>query len=287
MLLAEGMNIRILLFPDNDDPDSFARKHPREFVENFIKTEAKDFINFKAEILLKEAENDPIKKAEAVRDIVKSVAFVENSLKQEIYLKEISTKFDLSEQSLFNELGVQQQIRQNQTKIQPKTEVSQRLEIVREALSVNPLLILEEKLVELMLKYGDQILDRQNAENQPYKISVIEEIIHHFGEDEYEIQSPLNQKIIAEIKQGIAENELRSGNFFLTLMDEEISGKVADALVEPYNTSNWQKHNIYFSTEDEVVPKIVSDVIIRHKREFILKMINQLKNALSENENKE
>lgn len=288
MLLSEGMNIRVLLFPDGDDPDSFSRKHPQEFVENFIATEAKDFIDFKAEILLKEAGNDLIKKAEAIRDIVKSVAFVTNALKQEVYLKEVSSKFGISEQSLFNELNVQKQIRKQQVSPQKKqeTQIQPKLEKVTEILElVNPLLILEEKLVELMLKYGEIILNRKSDENEDYQITVIEEIIAHLEEDKCEIISPLNQKIINEIKQGITENELRSGDFFITLMDENISGKIADALVEPYETSNWEKHQIFFSKEEEVVPKIVEDVIYRHKREYILKIIKEMKTKLSETEN--
>lgn len=286
MLLSEGMNIRILLFPDGDDPDSFSKKHPQEFVENFIKTEAKDFIDFKAEILLKEAENDPIKKAEAIRDIVKSVAFVQNALKREVYLKEVSTKFGLSEQSLFNELGIQKQIaEQHQKPETPKEIAKPKLEIVSESqFTVNPLIVLEEKLVELMLKYGDQVLNRKDTEGNTYQTTVIEEIIAHFEEDNYEIQLPLNQKIVEEIKTGIQENEIRSGNFFMTLMDEEISVKVADSLMEPYENSDWSKHNIYFSKENELVPKIVEDVKIRHKREFILKMIEDLKNSLNAEE---
>ena len=283
MLLAEGMNIRVALFPDGDDPDSFARKHPRDFVENFIKTEAKDFIDFKAEILLKEAQNDPIKKAEAIRDIVKSIGFVSNALKQEIFIKEISTKFELSEQSLFNELGVQKQIVQQYKPSERKETNVVKLEKVQEVLeSVNPLLVLEEKLVELMLKYGDYVLDRKTPENEAYQITVIEEIINHLDEDQCEIISPINQKIIEEIKLGIAQSELRSGNFFMTLMDENIVSKTADALVNPYELSNWEKHNIYFSKEEELVDRIVKDVVIRYKREYIIKIINDLKHQITE-----
>ncbi|MBD8018320.1 DNA primase [Kaistella pullorum] len=287
MLLSEAMNIRILLFPDGDDPDSFARKHPQEYVENFIKTEATDFIDFKAEILLKEAANDPIRKAEAIRDIVKSVAFVQNALKQEVYLKEVATKFGLSEQSLFNELDVQKQVKKQQVTPQQRREqqAAPKLEKVPEPeVTINPLLVLEEKMVELMLKYGDIVLHRKDDEQNEYQITVIEEIIGHLEEDSCEIQSELNKKIIDEIKLGIAENELRSGNFFMTLLDENISGKVADALVEPYETSDWGKYQIFFSSEEEVLPKLVQDVIFRHKREYILKIINDLKNALSADE---
>ena len=288
MLLAEGMNIRVALFPDGDDPDSFARKHPRDFVENFIKTEAKDFIDFKAEILMKEAQNDPIKKAEAIRDIVKSIGFVSNALKQEIFIKEISTKFELSEQSLFNELGVQKQIVQQHKPSERKETNVVKLEKVQEVLeSVNPLLVLEEKLVELMLKYGDYVLDRKTPENEAYQITVIEEIINHLDEDQCEIISPINQKIIEEIKLGIAQSELRSGNFFMTLMDENIVSKTADALVNPYELSNWEKHNIYFSKEEELVDRIVKDVVIRYKREYIIKIINDLKYQISEENSEE
>ena len=288
MLLAEGMNIRVALFPDGDDPDSFARKHPRDFVENFIKTEAKDFIDFKAEILMKEAQNDPIKKAEAIRDIVKSIGFVSNALKQEIFIKEISTKFELSEQSLFNELGVQKQIVQQHKPSERKETNVVKLEKVQEILeNVNPLLVLEEKLVELMLKYGDYVLDRKTPENEAYQITVIEEIINHLDEDQCEINSPINQKIIEEIKLGIAQSELRSGNFFMTLMDENIVSKTADALVNPYELSNWEKHNIYFSKEEELVDRIVKDVVIRYKREYIIKIINDLKQQISEENSEE
>jgi len=282
MLLSEGMNIRVLLFPDGDDPDSFARKHPQEYVENFIDKEAKDFIDFKAEILLKDAGNDPIKKAESIRDIVKSVAFVQNALKREVYLKEVSIKFGLSEQSLFNELQIQTNVTQQQES-KPKFEekkAAPKLEIVQEStFSVNPLVLQEEKLVDLMLKYGDFVLDRKDSEGNDYKITVIEEILNHLEEDECEIQLDIHKTIISEIKEGILQNEIRSGNFFFNMMDEEISGKLANALIENYHTSNWNKFNIYFSSEEEVVPKLVSDIILRHKREYVVKLINDLKNT--------
>ena len=283
MLLSEGMNIRVVLFPDGDDPDSFARKNPRDFVEDFIKNQAKDFIDFKAEILLKEANNDPIKKAEAIRDIVKSIGFVSNALKQEVYLKQVSTQFGLSEQSLFNELGVQKQVVQQQKPAEKREANVVKLEKVQEfSETINPLLVLEEKLVELMLKFGQFKLFRKTTDNENYETTVIEEIINHLEEDQYQPISPLNQKIIEEIKAGIQQNELRSSDFFKTFMDEEVVTKTADALINAHETSNWEKHNIYFSKEEELVDKIVKDVIIRHKREFVVKIINDLKHQISE-----
>ncbi|WP_377084449.1 DNA primase [Riemerella anatipestifer] len=286
MLLSEGMNIRILLFPDGDDPDSFSRKHPKEFVEDFIQNNAQDFINFKAEILLKDVEHDPIKKSEAIRDIVKSVAFVGNVLKQEIYLKEISNKFGLSEQSLFNELGIQQQVKEQQH-LTPKKATPQpqpKLEVITSDFTKanTALLYLEEQMVELMLKYGDYIIEMKDAEDKVYQTTVIEEVICRMEEDNCEIQSETNKKIINEIKQGIQTNELRSERFFITLMNEEITNKVANALVEPYQLSDWKKHNIYLLPKEKSINKLVADTIYRYKREYIMKMIEDLKNTEAE-----
>lgn len=287
MLLSEGMNIRVLLFPDGDDPDSFSRKHSKEVVENFIETQSQDFIDFKAEILLKGADNDPIKKAEAIRDIVKSIANIENHLKQEVYIKEVSHKFELSETTLFNELNLQKQIlkgktipaKTNQTTVQPKLEIIK----TEGEFTVNPLLILEEKLVEILLKYGDYILTKKE-ENNAYSITIAEEIINYLKEDEYQIISPINQIIIDDIQEGIQQGELRKESFFLKLMNEQIAQKVADVTMEKYQTGNWERYNIYFKKEYQVVPKLLSDTMARHKREFIMKIIRDIKNKLSHSE---
>ena len=276
LLLAEEMNIRILLFPDGDDPDSFSRKHPQDYVEDFIKTQAKDFIDFKAEILLKEAGDDPIKKAESIRDIVKSVAFVKNALKQEVYLKEVANKFGISEQSLFNELNVQKQLQNQQFSPQQRAEpqLKAKLEIVPlSTISVNPLLELEEKLVKHMLNFGDRILEKSDSDNQPFKITVIEEIISHFNEDDYEPQSPINKKIIDELKTGLANNEIIQSNFFLTLMDETIVSKVSGAILDDDELSNWEKSNIFPPKPGEKLEAEIEDDILIHKSHFIEKMI--------------
>ncbi len=282
MLLTEGMNIRVLLFPEGDDPDSFARKHPQDYVEKFIENEAMDFIDFKAEILLKEAGNDPIKKAEAIRNIVKSVGFVQNGLKREVYLKEVSNKFGLSEQSLFNELDIQKQITQNQApKSQPKENIQPKLEIVPDSIEqVDPimfdLLKQENNLVNLMLNFGDVVLHRENEENENYDITVIEEILHHFEEENYEFQVELNKIIIDSIKEGIQNEELRKGNFFVTFMDENITSKVVDAIMPLNDLENWASRNIFPPNYgDKISTQVEGDILI-HKFRYIDYLIKKI-----------
>ncbi|UZT97584.1 DNA primase [Chryseobacterium fluminis] len=291
MLLAEGMNIRVMLFPDGDDPDSFARKHPQDYVEKFIENEAMDFIDFKAEILLKEVGNDPIKKAEAIRDIVKSVGFVQNALKKEVYLKEVSNKFGLSEQSLFNELEVQKQITQNQnqhTHQQKENNKPAKLEIVPNApeLQIDSvqfnILHQENKLIDTMLMFGDMVLQRKNDNNEAYEITVIEEILHHFEDEQYEFQVETNKKIIHDIKEGIENDELRAGNFFITLMDQDITSKVADALMIPDELSNWASRNIYPPILGDHIDEEVESNILIHKYYYVHFMIKQVTAELEE-----
>ncbi|AZA54108.1 DNA primase [Chryseobacterium sp. G0201] len=282
MLLTEGMNIRVLLFPEGDDPDSFARKHPQDYVEKFIENEAMDFIDFKAEILLKDAGSDPIKKADAIRNIVKSVSFVQNALKREVYLKEVSNKFGLSEQSLFNELDVQRQVTQNQTQHvqQQKEQKPTKLEIVpkpeKEIDSVQfNILHQENKLIDTMLMFGDVVLHRENDKNEEYEVTVIEEILHHFEEEQYEFQVETNQKIISSIKEGIENDELRSGSFFITFMDADITLKVADALMHPNELSDWTTRNIFPPNMGDHIAEEVENNILIHKYYYIHVMIKR------------
>ena len=280
MLLSEGMNIRVLLFPDGDDPDSFARKHPRDYVEEFIQKQAHDFIDFKAEILLKEADNDPIKKADAIRDIIKSIAFVKNPLKQEIYIKEVSDKFGLSQQNLFNEIHIQQQ---GPTFTKPKAtqEAPVKMEVVREqTLQDSPLLLLENVLIDHMLKFGERVLNRQDHEGKSYEITVLEEIVAHFLEDDYEMQSDKNGIILNEIIVGLENNELRTQDYFLKFQNVEVANKIADT-VEQHNLQNWESRNIYPPNLGDRLHQQVEDDILIHKSLYIEKIISRLKGELN------
>jgi len=292
MLLTEGMNIRVLLFPDGDDPDSFARKHPQEYVEKFIEEKAMDFIDFKAEILLKEVGDDPIKKAEAIRDIVKSVSFVQNALKREVYLKQVSNKFGLSEQSLFNELDVQQQITQNQNQHQHVQQQRQnsappKMEIVppeedRGDRFLYDVLFMENKLVDHMLMFGDIVLKRSNDKDEEYQITVIEEILHHFEEENYSFLAKPNELIIHHVKEGIQKDELRSGSFFINFMDEGITQKVVDALLTPDDLENWASRNIFPPNYGDKIAEQVRGDVLLHKYRYIDYLIKETAKQLEE-----
>ncbi|MDO4225820.1 MAG: DNA primase, partial [Bergeyella zoohelcum] len=206
-------------------------------------------------------------------------------LKQEVYLKEVANKFGLSEQSLFNELGIQKQIaEQGQRHTAPTTTPKLEVSITQNSiLGTNPLLELEEKLISMMLKYGNRLITLRNAENQPVKTTVIEEILYHFEEDDYEIISPINKQIIEEIKEGISNNELRTGNFFLSLMDENITEKVADNLMDDTNElSDWKRYNIYPYALGERIAEELEDNLLIHKSHLVEDRSYKLSRQLEE-----
>lgn len=280
LLLEAGMNIKVMLFPDGHDPDSFAKSFPQDYVKKYIQEHSVDFIHFKINVLQEEAGTDPFKRAELIKEVVKSIAFVPNLLQQEIFVQQAAGLLHVSEQNLFNELQVQKTgIQQEKPQAKPQLKIEKPEPVRVDA--INPLLVLEEKLVELMLKYGDKEISILKKDNI-VKTTVVDAIIHHFEEDDYKMISALNQKIVSEIAKGLAQDEIRSGNFFLSLMDEDLTQKLSDALIDHYQLSNWKKHNIFFSKEEEVVDKMVYDIILRHKREYVMKMIKDLQQKIKE-----
>jgi DNA primase len=127
-----------------------------------------------------------------------------------------------------------------------------------------------------MLMFGDMVLQRIDANHEKYEITVIEEILHHFEDENYEFQIPTNQKIIENIKIGIENEEIRAGNFFITLMDEDITLKVADALLSPDDLSDWSTRNIFPpAIGDHLADEVEANILI-HKYYYIHLLIRKM-----------
>lgn len=282
LLLSEGMNIRVLLFPDGDDPDSFTRKHSKEYVENFIKDNAQDFIDFKAEILFKNTDNDAIKKSEAIREIVKSVACISNALKQEIYIKELATKFNLKKDNIYAELNILKGVTEQLNSSSDQLDV-----IPEQEVSKSSIVVMEEKLIAMMLKFGNVVVDIKSDNFESYKTTVTQEILHVLDEDNCEMQDETNAKILSEIRKSLSENKLLTSSDLLLLMDDAVSERIANILIDYHEVSDWSKYGIYFSKEEDTIASTLRDNILRYKREYILIMINNLKTDLEHKEEKQ
>lgn len=283
MILEQEMNVKVLLFPDGEDPDSFARKHSADEIEAFFKENSKDFIQFKTDVLLKETNGDPIKKAGLIRDIVGNIALIKNLIQKEIYVKECSRILDISEQVLFSELAqlTQQNINsrdrntRKQVALQPVTTSQQE--------EIDFTYKIEEDILELMLSYGDhEILINYVEEEEPYKTTVIEEIVHRLKEDDLQFTVDFYNRIYLEIMEGIENNQLRTGEYFVKSKEVDITEFAVGKLLKKYSISNnWELKEIYVPTLEQNLAKNTKDVILKYKAIRIAEMNKNLAKELS------
>ncbi|MDD3458251.1 MAG: DNA primase [Weeksellaceae bacterium] len=286
LILEQELNVKVLLLPDGEDPDSFARKHSSEEIQRYIAENSTDFIRFKANVLLEEAQNDPIKKSELIRDIVQSISLIPNIIQREVYVQETARLMEIREETLFKEL--QQNLRRKtKTEIEKKqtTTGTTSLEVVKkEEITVNNRMILEEEIIRLIMQYGDLIVELESAEKTAYETTVIEEIMSQFNENELKFQNSVYQSILEDVKKGYEENELRTGDFFIRLFDSEKTEVASESLIEKYSLSeNWQKKlKIYIKSKEENIAKILNDVLLRYKGIFVEDTIREFSELLKE-----
>lgn len=274
LILEQQLNVKVLLFPKGEDPDSFAQQHSSEEIENFIRENATDFIRFKAEVLLEETKDNPVKKTEMIRDIIQSIALIPNVIQRELYIRETAKIVDIREEILFRELA--QALQRHRKELQKKDEKSlerKPLELDKEeVLAVNTREILEEEIISLIMKYGNLKVELPGNENDFYETTVIEEVVNQFESNGLEFQNTLYASIFEDVKTGLQVEELRTGDFFVRLFDEnQKTQKASEAMLEKYTLSeNWQKRlNIIIPSKEANVGKDVFDTILRFKTIFL------------------
>jgi DNA primase len=278
MILEQDMNVRVLLFPLGEDPDSFARNHSPQELELFFKENIKDFIQFKTDVLLEETQGDPIKKAGLIRDIVGSIALIKNLIQREIYIKECSYILDISEQVLFSELAqITQQNRQSGTKEIRQPEKLRAVEHTAQE-EIDFTYKIEEDILDLMLSYGDHEISMNYLEGEEsYKTTVIEEIVQRFKEDDIRFTIDFYHKIFQDISEGIENNELRTGEFFVKSEEEEFTRFAAEKMLKKYSISdNWEAKEIFVPTMEQNLSKNTKDVILKYKAIRIFEMKKKL-----------
>lgn len=284
LILEQELNVKVLLFPEGDDPDSFAQKHSAEEIHAYIQENSTDFIRFKAKILLEEAQDNPIKKAELIRDIIHSISLIPNVIQRELYIQETSKLMDVREEVLFKELEqlLQRKGKKSGTKSEPVHQ-QRPLEVVKEeTVSISPRQIVEEELIRLIMQYGDLIVELKNDEGDTYETTVIEEIVRQFEINELCFENEMYQAILEDVKLGCQNEELRTGDFFVKLFDEKKTEVASEALMEKYFISeNWEKKlNIFIRPKEENIAKDVTDTILRYKTLYIEDKIKEFAQIL-------
>lgn len=271
LILEEGMNVRVLLFPDNDDPDSYSKKVSNEEFKSFIRENTKDFIAFKTELLSADTQNDPIKKAALIHDIVNSIALIPDAITRSVYVKDCSRILDIEEQTLLNELNKQR--RKNHDKkatAVTKTETSGGEEsFIPDSTakpSEQPLVeqktrteYQEREIIRLLLNYGTSPVPMKGQDEEG-NIEEIEGTLADFlviesEHEQYPFETEVYRRIMEEYVKHHHEGVALDYNYFIHHPEKTMSEVAVDFVSIPYQLSNWDKHFIYVTVEAQNILK--------------------------------
>ncbi len=309
LILELGMNVKVCTFPDGEDPDSFAKKNSYEDLVKYLDESAMDFIQFKASLLMKEAKNDPIKKADLIRDMVASISKIPDRIKREIYIQECSRIMDISEEVLFNTLAqlVKKDL-QELGKKQNKAETSsqQAFEVhknenITVASPVDIQFELEHKIIEILLLYGNREEDFEDnllkanesgemeevVETNKYK--VYQRIFLSLQEDETELANPLFKSIYNDLIQFFQQNESFEIEQYLNQIPAEIAQEVTSILMndEQEVLGNWEAKNIFVKQKEETISQNVTETILSLRWFLVDKIVEELKGSILQGENQD
>jgi len=278
LILEQGMNVKVCTFPEGEDPDSFAKNNELEEVQKYLADNAKDFIQFKANLLAKEAANDPIKRAETVRDIVNSIAKIPDPIKREIYIQECAQIMKVSEGVLFSTLA-QISKKDQVDKAKNDKQEQKAFDVVKNETTVEKVDVqyeLERKIIEILLLYGnekqkfeDLVLKENDTGDlilEPLSLDakVYEKIYLDLQEDEIELANEHFRDIYYKLIEALNENDDFSINTFLSDLDQEMVSEISSILMEEekYVLHNWERKDIYPKEKEAGVAQLVSETIL-------------------------
>lgn len=249
MLLSEGMNLKVLLLPDGDDPDSFARKHSADEFRKYIEEHQTDFIEFKTDLLLR-GERDPLKRSEAINSIVRSISFVTNPILRDTYLHDCSVRMGINEATLINTLN--NFIRSNREATASSSDNSQttkpttqnsKLNIQNSPSPLQQASKVEQMLVELIVRNGDTVIynNVETEDGTTVNLNVAQYIAYNLGVDGLKFANPLNSRILDEAVNHAGDENFCAEQFFLHHSDIEISRIATDLCMDKYQLLDEQK----------------------------------------------
>ncbi len=300
LILEQGMNVKVLTFPDGDDPDSYAKKVSSEELVTYLQEQPKDFIKFKISILIEEAQADPVKKADLVRNIIHSISVIPDRIQREIYVKECANLMDISEEVLFSNLA-QQIAKGNQEKGRQVQRQTQEFEIVKSQQQtlpkINQLEKYEKEIIKILLLYGNNKaefvdwIEERDAKGylklvkEVYENNVAQEIYLSLQEDEIAFTNTLFQKIYNKIIQQYNQKQKIDIQELSQQEDLNFATITSDIVMEDekYILGDWERKNIFVQPKETHTPKLVTDVILNLRRVLIAQKIKEITAQFKEN----
>ena len=281
MLLAEGMNLRILLLPDNDDPDSFARKHTAEDFRKYIEENQTDFIQFKTDLLLKN-ERDPQKRSEAINSIVASIATIPNQTLRDIYLHDCAERIGINEATLINQMN--QYIRQQRglpgqrpddnpgSRPQPLPPTPQQQQKMQESK-------VEAMIVREVIKWGEVVIfdNVQDDEGNTFSFNVAQYVHYNLTADDLQMQSPIYNRIIAEANEQSTQDGFKAEPYFVHHPDIDVSRVAMQLTAEHFVLSESQQVKV----TPDTIRRNVMHLLLDFRLDIVAQRMKDLKTQIA------
>ena len=302
LILEQGLNVKVVAFPDGEDPDSFAKSVSTEELKSYLTDNSQDFIQFKVSLLLKDAADDPVKKAGLIREIVQSIAKIPSAIQREVYVQECASIMQISEKVLFGELAQIRNKNEREDKRYPQQHKPLEIVSVEESkpIKINQLNILEKHLIEILLLYGNKetefvdFVEEENEDGEFHLVkhkftnTVSKEIFLHLQDDEIEFTNTTFKAIYYDIIHQLNQDERISIEKLINHEDPNIGMIVSDLLMndERYILSDWVGKNIYVKTKERTLSKLVMDAVNNIRRVLIEQKIASIQKQIIDSEHR-
>lgn len=279
MLLGEGMNVKVLLLPDGDDPDSFARKHSAEEFRKYVEDNQTDFIRFKSDVMLRGV-NDPIKRSEAITSIVRSISVIPNQITRDTYVHECSDRLQINEQTLINTMN--SFIRGDIESAQKEQERETRRHDAPTASAIapsqdNPI---EPLLIQLILQHGGDIIykDVKTADGESINLTVAQFIDYDLSQDNLRLSNPIYQTILNEAAAHSGDEGFDPAAFFASYHDINVSSVASSLTFNKYQLCR----SLEITPDEEAVRLNTIHLLSEYRAHTVQNMLNALKSRLAE-----
>ncbi len=287
LILEEGMNVKVLLFPGGEDPDSFSRKVSGQELKDFIRGNSRDFISFKTDILFKDVRDDPIRRAEFIKELIQSIALIPDRITRTVYVQSCARQTQMKEEVLINELN-----RLRKKQFEKKDEAAQELQVpVYQAgqqaeVDLSDCEQQEKEIIRILLNFGKEII-RVGSEDKigagekiipastVHEISVAEYMVHDLTSDSFEFENPDYRKIFIVYAQAIGRQEVPDIDLFTLHTDAGINRTAVHLLSELHPLSDWSKKDIFVVPEQKRLNEICEKAILTFKMKKISKIITE------------
>ena len=286
LILKEGLNIKVLALPEEEDPDSFAKKHDMDSLKAYIAENEADFIHFKTKLLLEDAKKDPIRRANLVSDIVRSIAVIPNTITRSVYIKECSSLLNMDEKVLYYESNkIRRQQFEKERKWQKNAAASEKNEAAKNqqnAFEIREGYDQEKELIRALLTYGHKSVSTQNEDTgEEYEITVADYIKDEIHGDELDFGYEIFKKIFHAYFEVVSQNGSFDEKMLINHSDEQIVKFIIDIMSPKYHQSRyWKRGGNFYETEEDRFKQVVKDTLLAFKQVKIQHMLQDTEKRL-------